>query len=58
MCLSGSTYQLKIFILNSFIIIMKKIFAIFKIDEPDFDLTGDNLETIEKELGNIADQLG
>ena len=43
-------------ILNSFITIMKTIFKIFKVDEPDFDLTGENLDTIEKELGNIANQ--
>lgn len=46
-------------IVNSFIVIMKTIFAIFKIDEPEFDLTGEggNLETIETELGKIVDQL-
>ena len=43
-------------VINSFITIMKTIFKIFKVDEPDFDLTGENLDTIEKELGNIADQ--
>ncbi len=50
------TLNKAIAIVNSFIIIMKKIFAIFKIEEPDFDLTGENLDTIEKELGNIAAQ--
>lgn len=50
------TLNKAIAIVNSFIIIMKKIFAIFKIDEPDFDLTGENLDTIEEELGKIADQ--
>ena len=43
-------------ILDSFILIMKTIFKIFKVDEPDFDLTGENLDTITTELGNIADQ--
>ena len=43
-------------VVESFIKIMKAIFKIFKVDEPDFDLTGENLDTIEKELGNIADQ--
>ena len=43
-------------IVKSFIAIMKAIFKIFKVDEPDFDLTGENLTTIETELGNIADQ--
>lgn len=50
------TLNKAIAIVNSFIIIMKKIFAIFKIDEPDFDLTDGNLEAIEAELGKIADQ--
>ena len=43
-------------IVYSFINIMKAIFKIFKVDEPDFDLTGENLDTITTELGNIADQ--
>ena len=43
-------------IVYSFINIMKTIFKIFKVDEPDFDLTGENLDTIVSELGNIADQ--
>lgn len=45
-------------ILNSFITIMKTIFKIFKVDEPDFDLTGENLDTIEGELGKIVDAIG
>ena len=45
-------------VINSFITIMKTIFKIFKVDEPDFDLTGENLNTIEGELGKIADVLG
>ncbi len=45
-------------VVNSFIIILKTIFKIFKVDEPDFDFTGENQQTIETELGKIVDAIG
>ena len=47
-----------IVIVEAFIAIMKTIFKIFKVDEPDFDLTGENLDSLEENIGIIADQLG
>jgi hypothetical protein len=41
-------------IASNLIKILKAIFAIFKIDEPEFDLTGENYDAIKDGLTEIA----
>ena len=45
-------------VIYAFINIMKTIFTIFQVDEPDFDLTGPNLDSIFENVGTIVTALG